>query len=250
MKTLAWLDEHTPFPHPDHALGDGLLAAGGTLTIARLADAYSKGIFPWYNEGDPILWWSPEPRMLLRCADFNASRSLRKKLRQLARQEQDADARVQIRMNMAFAQVMQACGEPRDGQSGTWISPDILAAYGQWHQEGRVHSIETWIDGELAGGLYGVSLGRFFFGESMFSRAADASKLALAYLVIYLMQHGVKYIDCQQQTKHLGSLGAKPVARKLFLEKLEQSLHYPPPPWGHGQLLQSGKLAPPGTKTP
>lgn len=243
MKTLTWLDEHTPFPHPDKALDDGLLAAGGALTVPRLTAAYSNGIFPWYNEGDPILWWSPEPRMLLRCADFKVSHSLRKKLRQLALHEQDESASVQIRMNTAFTKVMQICAEPRKGQSGTWISPDILAAYGQWHRQGRVHSIETWIDGALAGGLYGVSLGRFFFGESMFSRSTDASKLALAYLVNYLMLNGVKHIDCQQQTRHLASLGAQPVARKQFLEILEQSLRYPPPPWGKGQLLQSGKLA-------
>jgi leucyl/phenylalanyl-tRNA--protein transferase len=249
VKTLAWLDDTTPFPHPDKALSDGLLAAGGDLTPARLVEAYSKGIFPWYNEGDPILWWSPEPRMLLRCADFKVSHSLQKKLRQLARHEQDADARVQIRLNTAFTQVMQACAEPREGQSGTWISPDIMAAYTQWHKAGRVHSVETWIDGGLAGGLYGVSLGRFFFGESMFSRVTDSSKLALAYLVIYLMKHGVRYVDCQQQTRHLASLGANPVSRDHFLELLGQALRYAPPPWGRGQILQSGELAPAQTQT-
>ena len=248
MKTLAWLEGDVPLPPPDQAFDDGLLAAGGELTLARLTEAYSKGIFPWYNEGDPVLWWSPHPRMVLRCADFKTSHSLQKKLRQLARHEQEAGARIQIRLNTAFPQVMQACAEPRLHQNGTWISREIQEAYFQWHKAGRVHSIETWIDGELAGGLYGVSLGRFFFGESMFSRASDASKLALAYLVAYLARHGVAHIDCQQQTRHLASLGAAPLPRAQFLALLEQALRHAAPPWGQGQLLQSGELAPANAK--
>jgi len=242
LNPLAWLDDDTPLPHPSQALPEGLLAVGGNLSIERLTEAYSKGIFPWFNEGDPILWWSPDPRMVLECADFQASHSLRKRLRQVARRELDEDAPVRIRVNTAFSQVMRACAEPRDGQAGTWISPHIRAAYYAWHRAGRVHSVETWINGKLAGGLYGVCLGRFFFGESMFSRASDASKLALAYLVGFLARNGIARIDCQQQTSHLASLGARPVSRARFLEMLQEALGHPSPAWCSGQLLADGQL--------
>lgn len=243
MNTLAWLDDSTPLPHPGNALPDGLLAVGGNLSLARLTEAYSMGVFPWFNEGDPILWWSPDPRMVLKCTDFTASHSLRKKLRQVARLELNPHARIRIKLNTAFNQVIQACAAPRTTQQGTWISPDIQAAYLAWHQAGHVHSIETWIDGQLMGGLYGVSLGRFFFGESMFSRSTDASKLALAYLVGYLSRHGIEHIDCQQQTGHLASLGAQPIKRIDFLRLLEPAIQLPSPAWGSGQLLESGTLA-------
>jgi len=241
---LAWIDATTPLPHPDMALPDGLLAAGNDLSLERLAEAYSKGIFPWFNEGDPVLWWSPDPRMVLRCADFRPSHSLRKKLRQLARTESDPGAPVQIRMNTAFSEVMRACAAPRASQAATWISPAIQTVYLEWHEAGQAHSIETWIDGRLMGGLYGVGLGRFFFGESMFSRASDASKLALAHLVGFLLAHGVQHIDCQQQTRHLHSLGARAVDRRDFLLWLRQARSLAAPPWGRGRLLQSGALAP------
>jgi leucyl/phenylalanyl-tRNA---protein transferase len=243
MNTLAWLDDESPLPSPDNALPDGLLAAGGNLSIERLTEAYSKGIFPWFNEGDPVLWWSPNPRMVLTCADFKASHSLQKKLRQLARDEQYPDARIQIKMNTAFDEVIKACAGPRTTQQGTWITPAIQSAYGAWHAAGHVHSVETWVDEQLTGGLYGVSLGRFFFGESMFSHASDASKLALAYLINFLIRNQVRHVDCQQQTSHLASMGAHPISRDLFLNYIEQALPQPAPAWGQGQLLQSGVLA-------
>jgi leucyl/phenylalanyl-tRNA--protein transferase len=171
---LPWLLPNTPFPPAGEALDDppGLLAAGGDLSIARLELAYRNGIFPWYSEGEPILWWSPQPRMVLNCADFSPSHSLRKRLRQAA-----ADSRIRVKVDTAFASVMTCCAAPRQGpgQGGTWITLPMQLAYRAWHAAGRAHSVETWIDGELAGGLYGVSLGRMFFGESMFTRAPDAS---------------------------------------------------------------------------
>lgn len=244
MHSLTWLNASTPLPHPDVSLPGGLLAAGDGLSLERLTEAYSKGIFPWFNPGDPVLWWSPDPRMVLACSAFTPSHSLRKKLRQLARTDHDPRARIQIKTDTAFARVIQACAMPREGQAGTWISSEIQAAYLAWHKAGSVHSVETWIDGELMGGLYGVSLGRFFFGESMFSLGADASKLALAYLVDFLLAHGVQHIDCQQETGHLHSLGARAVKRDDFLTWLEQALTQPPPPWIRGRLSQLGALAP------
>ncbi len=243
MARLIWLDEYAPLPHPEHAMPEGLLAAGGGLSIERLTEAYSKGIFPWFNEGEPVLWWSPDPRMVLPCREFKVSHSLAKKLRQIARNECDSGARIRVTTNTAFMQVIEACAEPRKTQLNTWISPAIQSAYGAWHRAGRAHSVETWIDGHLMGGIYGVNLGRFFFGESMFSRANNASKVALAYLVAFLLERGIQHIDCQQETAHLASLGAKPISRDNFLALLEQALKDPPPAWGSGQILQSGKLA-------
>jgi leucyl/phenylalanyl-tRNA--protein transferase len=250
VNTLAWLDDESPLPSPDNALPDGLLAAGGRLSIKRLTEAYSMGVFPWFNEGDPVLWWSPNPRMVLTCAEFKPSHSLQKKLRQLARREQYAGARIQIKMDTAFDEVIKACAGPRTTQHGTWITPAVQAAYCAWHAAGHVHSVETWVDGRLMGGLYGVSLGRFFFGESMFSHATDASKLALAYLVGFLIKNQVQHIDCQQQTSHLASMGAHPISRDCFLNYLEKALQQPAPLWGKGQLFQSGVLASDGSKTP
>lgn len=244
MHSLIWIDSSTPLPNPDVSLPGGLLAAGDGLSLERLTEAYSKGIFPWFNPGDPVLWWSPDPRMVLACSAFTPSHSLRKKLRQLARTDHDPLARIQIKMDTAFAQVIQACAMTREGQGGTWISPEIQKAYLAWHKAGKAHSIETWIEGQLMGGLYGVSLGRFFFGESMFSLKADASKLALAYLVGFLLAHGVQHIDCQQQTSHLHSLGARAVKRGDFLTWLGQALTQAPPPWIRGRLSQFGALAP------
>lgn len=246
MSGLIWLDSDTPLPHPDYALPEGLLAVGNDLSVSRLQEAYSKGVFPWFNEGDPVLWWSPDPRMVLRCDDFKITRSLGKKLRQIAREESDASAHPQVMVttDLAFEHVIRACAQPRATQSGTWISERIMQAYGQWHAVGQVHSVETWMDGRLAGGLYGVSLGGFFFGESMFARAPDASKIALAYLVRFLMRHGVTHIDCQQETQHLASLGAAPMSRREFLERLEDALPRPAPAWRAGRLLHDGDLRP------
>lgn len=189
---LPWLAADTPFPPAEFALTDpdGLLAAGADLSIDRLVQAYSNGIFPWYSEGEPILWWSPDPRMVLACQDFAPSHSLRKLLRQIASHEHEATPRIEIRVDTAFATVMAECAAPREGQPGTWITAAMRQAYRVWHEAGYVHSVETWIDGELAGGLYGISLGRMFFGESMFTRAPNASKIALAYLVRYVSAQG------------------------------------------------------------
>lgn len=240
MAGLIWLDESTPLPSPEHASPDGLLAAGASLTLARLTEAYAKGIFPWFNPGDPVLWWSPDPHMLLACADFRASRSLSKKLRQIARVEQQPDAPIRITTDTAFADVIAACAAPRAKQPDTWISPEMRSVYLAWHRAGVAHSVETWMDGELAGGIYGVNLGGFFFGESMFSRRGNASKIALAYLVGFLLARNVQYIDCQQQTSHLASLGAAPVSRRHFLALLGRALKSPAPPWPSGQLVHGG----------
>jgi len=243
---LPWLAADTPFPPVEHALRDpdGLLAAGADLSPERLAQAYAHGIFPWYAEGEPILWWSPDPRMVLACADFAPSHSLRKRLRALARTEHDPAARLQVRVDTAFARVLHECAAPRHGQPGTWISPAVQQAYRSWHASGFVHSIETWIDGELAGGLYGVSLGRMFYGESMFARATDASKIALAHLVAFLRRHQVAWIDCQQQTGHLARLGARPVPRARFVEHIAHAVAQPGLPWRSGRLDSAGTLHP------
>lgn len=246
---LPWLAVDTPFPPAEFALTepDGLLAAGADLSPERLIQAYSNGIFPWYSEGEPVLWWSPDPRMVLAIDDFSPSHSLRKLLRQIASQEYMASPRVQVRVDTVFPQVMAQCAAPRDGQPGTWITSAMQQAYADWHRAGYVHSIETWIDGELAGGIYGISLGRMFFGESMFTRVPNASKIALAYLVRYLAAQGVERIDCQQQTRHLASLGARPISRSRFLQHVRHATSQPPIPWGRGVLDSTGRLLPDAT---
>jgi leucyl/phenylalanyl-tRNA--protein transferase len=185
--------------------------------------------------------------MVLAIEDFSPSHSLRKLLRQIASQEFMASPRVQVRVDTVFPQVMAQCAAPRDGQPGTWITSAMQQAYAEWHRAGYVHSIETWIDGELAGGLYGISLGRMFFGESMFTRAPNASKIALAYLVRYLATHGVERIDCQQQTRHLASLGARPISRARFLQHVRHVTSQPPIPWARGVLDSTGRLLPDAT---
>jgi leucyl/phenylalanyl-tRNA--protein transferase len=215
---IAWLRAPgDPLPDTRQALAagseaPGLLAAGGELTPQRLTEAYSKGVFPWYSEGQPVLWWSPDPRMVLMVDEFKLSRSLRKTIAKFNR-----TPACELRIDSAFDEVIAACaGTPREGQGGTWIVPEMVEAYRAWHRLGRVHSVETWIDGALAGGLYGVSLGRMFFGESMFSRRSDASKIALAALVCFCREHGVTMIDCQQRTNHLASLGGRELPRGEF----------------------------------
>lgn len=215
---IAWLDEPaTPLPPTSQALGadsdaPGLLAAGGELTPERLAEAYSRGIFPWFGPRQPVLWWAPDPRMVLPVERFKLSRSLRKTL---ARFLSTPDC--EVRIDSAFDRVIRACATtPRDGQSGTWIVPPMQRAYAAWHRTGAVHSFETWMDGELVGGLYAVCIGRMVFGESMFSLRSDASKIALAALVAFCREHGVAWIDCQQNTAHLASLGAHEVPRTKF----------------------------------
>jgi len=216
---IAWLgdDDRTPLPPTSQALGPqaeapGLLAAGGRLTIARLTEAYRHGVFPWYSDGQPVLWWAPDPRMVLHTAEFRLHRSLKKTLQRFLR-----TPACEVRIDSAFERVIAACARtPREGQRGTWIVPALRRAYTEWHEAGAVHSVETWIDGQLAGGLYGVNLGRMFFGESMFSHATDASKIALAALVAFCRRHRIEMIDCQQATPHLASLGAREIPRAVF----------------------------------
>jgi leucyl/phenylalanyl-tRNA---protein transferase len=202
----------------------GLLAAGGELTPRRLEEAYSKGIFPWFSDGQPILWWSPDPRMTLLVAEFRVARSLRKTLARFIR-----TPGCEVHVDRAFGRVIRACASvPRDGQAGTWIVPEMVDAYCTWHALGRVHSFETWVDGELVGGLYGVSLGRMFFGESMFALRTDASKIALAALVSFCRANAVPMIDCQQRTHHLLSLGGAEMSRAEFERRLLPLLSEPP----------------------
>lgn len=216
---IPWLNPNDPFPPLDSALREpnGLLAAGGDLSPQRLIEAYSRGIFPWFNPGEPILWWSPDPRMVLFPAELKISRSLRKTLNKRA---------YEIRVDTAFRQVMEACAAPRDGH-GTWITPAMIEAYAELHRQGLAHSIETWVDGQLAGGLYGVSLGRMFYGESMFSRATDASKIAFVHLVRQLQRWGFGLIDCQMKTAHLAAFGAREIPRAEFGQRLTALVSLP-----------------------
>lgn len=217
MRHIEWLaeDPAEPFPPVEQALldPDGLLAVGGDLSPQRLLNAYQHGIFPWYTEGEPILWWSPDPRCVLFPEKLKISRSLRKTLRKKL---------FEVRMDTAFEAVMRACAENRPNQKGTWITEDILQAYVNMHQLGFAHSVECWQDGQLAGGLYGMAIGKVFFGESMFSRKTDASKVAMVYLCEYLKQHGFRLIDSQVYTQHLESLGAELIPRTRFVELLKQ----------------------------
>jgi leucyl/phenylalanyl-tRNA--protein transferase len=236
---LTWITDDSPLPPTRLALGadseaPGLLAAGGTVTPQRLEEAYRRGIFPWYSPGDPPLWWSPDPRMVLPVAEFKLSQSLRKTLRRFVR-----DPACAVRIDSAFRSVIAACaGAPREGQDGTWIAPEIIAAYSALHDRGLAHSVETWVGGELVGGLYGVSIGAMFFGESMFARRTDASKIALAALIGFCRAHGITLIDCQQRTSHLASFGAREIPRADFEAHLSRSLGAAAPPaWTYDPAL-------------
>jgi len=230
MHELTWIDDTAPLPATRRALGPasdapGLLCAGGRLNTQRLEEAYRRGVFPWYGNGQPVLWWTPDPRMVLPVHEFKLSRSLTKTLRRFA-----ADEDNEVRIDHDAYRVIGACAQaPRDGQNGTWIVPAMVRAYSEWHDEGGVHSFETWIDGELAGGLYGVGIGRMFFGESMFSWRTDASKIALAALVAFCRTHGIELIDCQQHTSHLASFGAREIPRAAFERHLSAALAETPP---------------------
>ena len=217
---IPWLGPGDPFPPVERALEEpnGLLAAGADLSEARLLDAYASGIFPWYSAGQPVLWWSPDPRMVLIPAELRIPRSLRKRL---ARRDYE------VRADSAFEEVIRACAEPRLGQDGTWITDDMAEAYLRLHRSGRAHSIETWIGGTLAGGLYGVELGRMFYGESMFARMPDASKIALAHLVRQLARRDCGMIDCQMKTALLARFGAREIPRREFVRKLGELVNYP-----------------------
>ncbi len=227
---IPWLGPAPVFPPVEHALENpnGLLAAGGDLSPRRLIAGYQRGIFPWFSAGDPILWWAPNPRTILFPERMKISRSLGKTLRR---------GGYTVRLDSDFPAVMAGCAAPRGAEGGTWITPEMAAAYQRLHQLGFAHSVETWIDGELAGGLYGVALGRVFFGESMFSRRTDASKIALAHLCRFLEARAFGVIDCQMNTAHLASLGAEEICREQFVRLLasytESALHpdYAPGPW-------------------
>lgn len=231
---IAWLGARTPFPSVTRALDEpnGLLAAGGDLSPWRLVEAYRHGIFPWYSEGQPILWWSTDPRMVLFVDELRVSRSLRKRAR---------SGVFEVRIDSAFRSVIEACAQtPRDGQAGTWITRDMIEAYVEMHRRGYGHSVECWRDGCLVGGLYGLAMGRVFFGESMFSHEADASKVALVALVAHLQRIGVALIDCQQETGHLASLGARPIPRQRFAALLVELIHSTDPPagWRLGETVE------------
>jgi len=218
MINLQWLspDPSTDFPPVETALTepDGLLAAGGDLSTERLIKAYSHGIFPWYSEGEPILWWSPDPRFVLYPEAIKLSRSLAKNLR---------NSGLRITIDKAFAKVIANCAElPRKDQPGTWITPQMKQAYINMHQLGHAHSVECWQDNELVGGLYGFSSGQVFCGESMFSKQSNASKIALVYLCRFIHHHGFKLIDSQVYTEHLERLGARMIPRSEYINILQE----------------------------
>jgi leucyl/phenylalanyl-tRNA---protein transferase len=229
---LPWLEPGDAFPPVAAAWGDdsevpGLLAAGGALDVPTLQAAYSQGIFPWYSEGQPILWWSPDPRMVLQVADFKLHRSLQKTLKKFS-----YTPNCEIRIDHDFAAVINACAQsPRDGQNGTWIVQNMIDAYCALHAAGHAHSVETWVDGKLVGGLYCTNVGAAVFGESMFSRASDASKIALAALVALCRAQGVVQIDCQQNTAHLASLGAREMPRAVFCNTVASAAVQKAPAW-------------------
>ncbi len=217
---IPWLEGSDDFPPLEAALAEpnGLLAAGADLSPDRLLTAYRRGIFPWYGRNQPLLWWSPDPRMVLIPAELRMPRSLLKRLRRHD---------YEIRTDTAFESVMLACAAPRGDDPGTWITPDMITAYCELHRHGHAHSVETWIDGELAGGLYGIALGRAFYGESMFARSPDASKIALTHLVRQLERWQFGLIDCQMNTAHLARFGAREMPRSEFSRQLAILVNYP-----------------------
>ena len=241
---LPWLTPGQPFPDPSLAWGQadpapGLLAGGAALDTPTLLQAYSHGIFPWFSDGQPLLWWSPDPRMVLHSAEFRLHRSLRKTLAAFV-----ANPACEIRVDSAFPTVIRACAQrPRKGQSGTWIVEDMITAYEAMHRSGFAHSVETWIEGELAGGLYCVAIGRAAFGESMFALRPDASKIALAALVAFCRHHAIGTIDCQQDTAHLASLGARTIPRDRFLRDVARNAALPGPRWQFETLYWGELLA-------
>lgn len=227
---LPYLAPGEAFPPVEQSWGPldplpGLLAAGADLSPTTLCAAYGQGIFPWFSDGQPILWWSPDPRMVLPPGSFRMRRSLRQTLARWR-----AQGRLEIRFDTQFETVIRSCAHsPRPGQQGTWITEPMVQAYLRLHQLGVAHSVETWVDGQLVAGLYGVNLGRAMFGESMFTRIPDGSKLALAALVGFCLEHGIEWIDCQQNTRHLASLGAHEIERKTFTAWLARVVDAPAP---------------------
>ena len=242
---VPWLNAGEAFPPLQSAWGErdpapGLLAAGGALDVQSLVQAYGQGIFPWFSPGQPILWWSPDPRMVLQTAHFKLHRSLKKTLCRFV-----VEPGCSLRVDTAFEQVIQACANtPREGQPGTWIVPDMIAAYCELHRAGHAHSVETWVNGELAGGLYCVNLGGMVFGESMFAHRTDASKIALAGLIAFCKAKGLPLIDCQQNTGHLASLGAAEMTRADFASKVNVQTQLARPKWLFDDLYWQTILTP------
>mgnify|MGYP003382639533 CR=1 FL=1 len=231
--TIPWLEPGAAFPPVTQAMDEtsgmaGLLAAGGALDVPTLLSAYRQGIFPWFSEGQPILWWSTDPRMVLQVDDFRLHPSMRKTLRRFMR-----SAHCEIRFDSAFARVISLCaGSARQGTSpGTWILPQMEQAYLRLHEGGHAHSIETWVDGDLVGGLYCVAIGKAVYGESMFALARDTSKIALCALVAFCRAHGIRSIDCQQNTRHLASLGAAEIPRTRFVQHCARACTETAPRW-------------------
>lgn len=215
MIQIPYLRSELTFPPVDSATEDGLLAYGGDLSADRLLLAYRSGIFPWYNVGDPILWWAPDPRLVLFIDEFILRKSLKKRMKHF-----------EIRYDTSFTEVMRECGSiARDGQEGSWIIPEMIEAYTRLHELGYAHSIEAWQDGKLVGGLYGVIIGKMFFGESMFTKVRDASKVAFATLIERLKNEGFELIDCQIASPHLKSLGAREISRKEFMQHLKEQIY-------------------------
>ncbi len=212
---IPWIKTAKDFPSVDTALVEpsGLLCMGGTLSAEMIVGAYKRGIFPWFSEGQPILWWSPDPRMVLFPGDFKVSHSLTKTLR---------SAKFEVRFDTAFQRVIEGCAAPREPGHGTWITPDMQAAYTRLHAQGIAHSAEAWQGGELVAGLYGIGLGKMFYGESMFTRVTDGSKVAFVALVEKLKADGFVLIDCQQETRHLASFGAHPIPRAEFTQRVQE----------------------------
>jgi leucyl/phenylalanyl-tRNA--protein transferase len=241
---LPWLSPNAPFPDVTHAMSalsdaPGLLALGGDLGIASLRNAYAHGIYPWFSEGQPALWWSPDPRMVLKTANFRLHRSMRKTLLHFQH-----NAHCEVRFDTAFSEVIQGCADaPRQGLPGTWILPSMMQAYIDLHHAGAAHSIETWVNGELVGGLYCVALGQAVFGESMFSKVPNASKIALSALVAFCRAMKIGMIDCQQNTAHLATLGAAEISRSDFVQHIKLAQQKPQVDWHFDTLYWSHILS-------
>ncbi|QNP49004.1 leucyl/phenylalanyl-tRNA--protein transferase [Diaphorobacter aerolatus] len=244
--SLTWLDPDEPFPPvskswDQQSPAPGLLAAGASLEVWRLKAAYANGIFPWFSQGQPILWWSPDPRMVLFPQEFRLHRSLAKLIKRFRTLPS-----CEVRVDSDFSAVIHACStSPRSGQNGTWIVPAMIEAYEKLHEAGVAHSVETWVDGELVGGLYCIAIGRAVFGESMFARRTDASKVALAALVGLCRTQGVDMIDCQQNTAHLASLGAREITRAQFLDNVLKARSHDELDWSFKPVYWDSLLSSP-----
>ncbi len=237
-RQLTWVEATDPLPPTDRALAisegaNGLLAAGADLSPERLTEAYRRGIFPWFSRGEPVLWWTPSPRMVLMLDEFKISKSFRKTITRAI-----ADPSLEICADNNFTEVMRACAAPRQTQAGTWISEPMISAYHQLHQTGHAHSIEVFRNGQRIGGLYCVAFGKMVFGESMFAKETDASKLALATLVAWLKQHQAVVIDCQQRTDHLASLGGREIDRLAFESHVHHLTRLEELPWRSAPLCK------------